>query len=223
MLSSGLPVKLNVVMLGPPGAGKGTQAARLARLWRIPHISTGAMLREAVQSGTPLGRQVQAIMESGGLISDEVITDVVCQRLNRADATGGFLLDGFPRTVPQGRTLDEVCGDRGPLTVVEIVLSDEEVVQRLAARMICSECGINSQDDREEQFCHDCGGRLVPRVDDREEVVRNRLAVYHNQTAPLIDFYGGRPGYCRIDGALFADAVTEAIVAAVMQTTGLRK
>jgi adenylate kinase len=215
MVFSGKPVKLNVVMLGPPGAGKGTQAARLARLWRIPHISTGAMLREAVQSGSPLGLQVKSIMESGGLISDDVITDVVRDRLDRPDTAEGFLLDGYPRTVPQGRTLDQFCAPRGPLTIIEVVLSDEEVVRRLAARMICSECGINSQDDRDEQFCHDCGGRLVPRVDDREEVVRNRLAVYHAQTAPLIDFYAGRAGYCRIDGAQFADAVTEAIVAAV--------
>ena len=219
MLSSGLPVKLNVVMLGPPGAGKGTQAARLARRWRIPHISTGAMLREAVQSGTPLGLQVKSIMESGGLIGDDVVTKVVCARLDQPDASDGFLLDGYPRTVPQGRTLDEFCAARGALTIVEIALSDDEVLRRLAARMICSECGINSQDDRDEQHCHDCGGRLVPRVDDRAEVVRNRLKVYHAQTAPLIDFYGSRPRYCRIDGAQFADAVTETIVSAVTAAT----
>jgi adenylate kinase len=222
MLSSGLPVTLNVVMLGPPGAGKGTQAARLARLWRIPHISTGAMLRDAVQSGTPLGQQVKSIMDSGGLISDEVVTQVVCARLDRPDAAHGFLLDGYPRTVPQGRTLDEVCRTRGPLTIIEIALSDEEVMRRLAARMICSECGINSQDDRDFQFCHDCGGRLVPRADDRAEVVRNRLAVYHAQTAPLIAFYGSRPTYVRIDGAQLADEVTQSILGAVqaLETQG---
>lgn len=215
MLSSDLAVELNVVMLGPPGAGKGTQASRLARMWHIPHISTGAMLREAVQSATPLGLEVKAIMESGGLIGDDVVTEVVRARLKQPDAARGFLLDGYPRTVPQGRTLDEFCARRAPLVIIEIALSEADILRRLAARMICAECGINSQDDRDFTFCHDCGGRLVPRADDREEVVRNRLAVYREQTAPLIDFYGARSTYCRVDGAQLADAVTDSIVAAV--------
>jgi len=203
-------------MLGPPGAGKGTQAARLAKLWRIPHISTGAMLREAVAAGTPLGLQVKAIMESGGLIDDDVITQLVYARLDRPDAEGGFLLDGFPRTVPQAEALDRFCQKRGPLTIVDVFVSEADILRRLAARMICSECGINSQDDRDYTFCHDCGGRLVPRADDKAEVVKNRLAVYHTQTAPLVDFYSSRPTYCRIDGAQLADQVTDAIIAAVV-------
>lgn len=203
------------MLLGPPGAGKGTQAARLARTWQIPHISTGAMLREAVQSGTPLGLEVQAIMERGGLIDDSVITEVVRARLDRADAVTGFLLDGYPRTVPQGRALDEYMSRRAPLTIVEIMLSDAEVLRRLAARMICSECGINSQDDREYANCVDCGGRLVPRADDAEEVVRKRLEVYHRQTAPLVGYYGERSTYCRVDGSLLADQVTNDILNAV--------
>src|SRR5512139_2737628 len=129
----------NLVMLGPPGAGKGTQAARLARRWAIPHISTGAMLREAVKADTPLGRQVKAIMDSGGLIDDDTITRIVDERLAQPDAKGGFLLDGFPRTVPQAVSLDRVLEGRSPLIIVEVALSGEEVLQRLAARMICVE------------------------------------------------------------------------------------
>ena len=202
-------------MLGPPGAGKGTQSARLARMWRIPHISTGAMLREAVASASPLGLQVQAIMARGGLIDDGMITEVVRARLDRPDVSGGFLLDGFPRTVPQGRALDDLCSSRAPLTIIEIALSEDEILRRLAARMICSECGINSQDDREYTNCYECGGRLVPRADDAEEVVRKRLEVYHRQTAPLVEYYGSRSSYIRVNGAQQLDLVTEEIVSSI--------
>jgi adenylate kinase len=211
-------VELNVVLLGPPGAGKGTQAARLARSWRIPHISTGAMLRDAVQAATPLGLQVRAVMEGGGLIDDGLITQVVRARLQRPDAVAGFLLDGYPRTVPQGRALDDLVSGRAPLVVVEIVLSEMEILRRLAARTICSECGINSQDDRDYANCVDCGGRLVPRADDAEEVVRRRLEVYRRETAPLVEFYDQRRSYCRVDGAQLADRVTDEILAAVAST-----
>jgi len=206
---------LNVVLLGPPGAGKGTQAVRLARTWGIPHISTGTMLREAVKSGSPLGREVKAIIESGGLIDDAMITEVVRQRLASPDVANGFLLDGFPRTVPQAETLDGFSALQGPLVIVEIVLSEAEVLRRLAARMICSECGTNAQDDQEFATCHDCGGALVPRADDAEQVVRTRLDVYRRQTAPIVQYYGGRPTFCRVDGAQLVDLVTNAIVSSV--------
>jgi adenylate kinase len=214
-------VELNIVMLGPPGAGKGTQAARLAKVWGVPHISTGAMLREAVQSGTRIGLAVKAIMEQGGLIDDEVMTDVVCARLANPDAAPGFLLDGYPRTVPQGRALEAMIAGRSPLTIVDIVLTETEILRRLAARLICSECGKNSQDDRDYPRCVDCGGRLVARADDAEHVVRNRLKVYQRQTAPLVDFYEGRPTYCRIDGAQRPEQVTESILTAVSQVRGV--
>ena len=207
-------------MLGPPGAGKGTQSARLARLWRIPHISTGAMLREAVAMGSPLGQQVKTIMDRGGLIDDEMITNVVQDRLARPDAAGGFLLDGFPRTVPQAVAFDQFCAGRAPLTVVEIVLSEADILRRLAARMICSECGVNSQDDQDYVNCIDCGGRLVPRADDAVDIVLKRLEVYHQQTAPLVEYYGARPTYCRVDGAQLADAVTGDILRVVDQVRG---
>lgn len=202
-------------MLGPPGAGKGTQAARLARTWSIPHISTGAILRDAVKAGTPLGLEVKAIIESGGLIDDATITRIVCERLEQPDAARGFLLDGFPRTVVQAQALDGYMGARDPLVIIEIVLSEQEVLHRLAARMICSECGTNAQDDANDARCHDCGGRLVPRADDRESVVKNRLEVYHRQTAPLVAFYESRPTYCRINGAQYVDDVTTSIVGGV--------
>ena len=207
---------LNVVMLGPPGAGKGTQAARLAKIWQIPHISTGAMLREAIKNRTPLGLEVQAILDSGALVNDALMTRIVRERLAQPDAVSGFLLDGFPRTVPQARTLDEMLTGRAPLLVVEVFLSDDEVLRRLAARMVCAECGKNSQDDsKTADTCYDCGGALVPRTDDKEEVVRNRLEVYHRQTAPLIEYYKERPTFCRVDGNQLVDDVTDAIVRVV--------
>jgi adenylate kinase len=208
-------MELNLVMLGPPGAGKGTQARQLRKRWNIPHISTGAMLREAVQAATPLGREVGAIMETGGLIDDEVITRVVRERLNQPDTKIGFLLDGFPRTIPQARALDELLANRAPLVIVEIVLTGAEVVRRLASRMVCAECGTNTQDTGESATCTDCGGPLVPRADDREQVVLNRLEVYRNQTEPLVKYYGERPAFCRIDGAQLPDDVTADIIKAV--------
>ena len=201
------------MMLGPPGAGKGTQARQLRRRWDIPHISTGAMLREAVQAGTPLGREVAAIMESGGLINDEVITRVVTERLEQPDTSNGFLLDGFPRTIPQAEALDQMVDGRAPLIVIDIVLSEAEVIRRLASRMVCAECGTNATGEGDR--CHDCGGPLVPRVDDREQVVVNRLKVYREQTEPLVRYYGERPTYCRIDGARLPDDVTDDIIGAV--------
>lgn len=207
-------MSLNVVLIGPPGAGKGTQASRLIRAWGVPHISTGSMLRDAVKSGSPLGRQVQTVMESGGLIDDDLITEVVRQRLAQPDTARGFLLDGFPRTVPQAEALDAFCLS-SPLVVVEILLSVTEVLRRLAARMVCAECGTNAQDDEEFATCHDCGGGLVPRVDDAEQVVRNRLDVYQRQTMPLIEYYSDRPTFCRVDGAQLVDHVTDGILRAV--------
>lgn len=207
------------MILGPPGAGKGTQAVRLARRWHIPHISTGAILREAIKEGTPLGLQVKAILDSGGLVDDALITRIVCERLEKPDASSGFLLDGYPRTVPQARALDTFMDGRGPLVVAEIVLDDAEVLRRLAARMVCSECGRNSQDDRAVASCHDCGGRLVPRTDDAEEVVRKRLEVYHQQTAPLVEYYEARPTFRRVDGDRLVDDVTEALVRAIEEVT----
>jgi adenylate kinase len=193
--------KLNVILLGPPGAGKGTQAAQIRRRWDVPHISTGAMLRATIQAGTPLGLEVKQIIESGGLIDDGVMTRLVCDRIGQPDAAAGFLLDGYPRTIPQAQSLDQIMQGRQPFTIVEIVLSEEDVLHRLASRLVCEECGTNAQDTGPAPSCHDCGSRLAPRVDDAEEVVRNCLAVYRRQTAPLVECYSGRPTFHRINGA----------------------
>jgi adenylate kinase len=176
------------------------------------------MLREAVQADSPLGRQVAIIMEGGGLIDDRAITEVVRERLRQPDTRNGFLLDGFPRTVPQAEALDALIEGRAPLIIVEVVLTEAEVVRRLASRLVCEECGTNAQDAGEGATCHDCGGRLVPRADDREQVVLNRLEVYRKQTAPLVDYYTGRPTFLQIDGAQLPDDVTNDIIKAVERT-----
>ncbi len=211
-------------MFGPPGAGKGTQAVRLARMWAIPHISTGALLREAVRAETPLGLEVKAIMAGGGLVDDTLITRVVQERLGQSDTKPGFLLDGYPRTVAQAQSLDAFMtgaagppgsAPRDPLVVVELFVPEEEVLRRLAARMVCSECGANAQDDKDFSSCSNCGGQVVPRVDDAEEVVRKRMDVYRRQTEPLVEYYGQRPTFRKVNGDKLADEVTAAIVAAV--------
>jgi adenylate kinase len=207
--------QLNLVMLGPPGAGKGTQAAHLRRRWQIPHISTGAMLRDAVKAGTPLGREVEAVMAAGGLIDDGLMTRIVETRLAEADVARGFLLDGFPRTIPQATSLDGLVTRRAPLVIVELALADAAVVKRLASRLVCTDCGVNRQDDGDYATCHDCGGPLVPRSDDREQVVRARLDVYRKQTAPLVSYYQTRPTFCRVNGAQLFDYVAADIVRAV--------
>jgi adenylate kinase len=211
-------------MFGPPGAGKGTQAVRLARMWAIPHISTGALLREAVRAETPLGLEVKAIMAGGGLVDDALITRVVQERLQQPDTEPGFLLDGYPRTVGQAQALDAFMAGgagpkgpalRSPLVIVELSVPEEEVLRRLAARMVCSECGANAQDDRDFSSCSNCGGPVVPRVDDAENVVRKRIEVYRRQTQPLVEYYGSRPTFRKVNGDRLADEVAAAIISAV--------
>ena len=215
-------VPLNLIMLGPPGAGKGTQASHLTRRWRIPHISTGAMLRDAVRAGTPLGREVESIVASGSLIDDGLITRIVEERLSLPDTARGFLLDGFPRTIPQAESLDRfMAGQR--ILVVELSLEDEVIVKRLASRMVCTDCGTNRQDDKGDfATCAACGGALVMRSDDREQVVRRRLEVYREQTAPLVAWYQGRLDFCRVNGARYFDSVAADIGRAIEELIGRR-
>ena len=217
-------VALNVVFMGPPGAGKGTQAERFAQEHGIPKISTGDILREAVASKTALGLQVKTLMDRGDLVSDDLIIGIVKERLARPDAGRGFVLDGFPRTVPQAVALDELLTDRGPLIVVEIQVPDEELVRRVVSRRICSKCGRNvsafGADGKVADRCIYCGGALVARADDSEKVVRDRLKVYWRETQPMIAFYQSRPTYRAIDGAQAPERVRDALVAAVASALG---
>jgi adenylate kinase len=210
---------LNLVMLGPPGAGKGTQAKTFAAARGIPHISTGEMLREAVAAGTPIGLRAKAVMAQGLLVGDEIIVGVVGERLARADAQAGFVLDGFPRTVPQAEALDAIVAARDPLVVVDIAVADEELVRRLTSRRVCGKCGANADVPAPGQAvpsdCARCGGPLTQRADDREEVIRERLRVYQRETRPLVDYYRGRPGFRIVNGAQAPAAVAADLASAV--------
>ena len=208
---------LNLVMLGPPGAGKGTQAVRVEQERGVPQISTGDILREAVQAGTDLGRQAQAVMERGELVGDALMVAIVRERLARDDTRDGFILDGFPRTVAQAVALDEILAGRDPLIVVEISVPDRALVERLSRRRVCRECGATYGAGAGEVpvVCARCGAALVARKDDREEVVQERLRVYREQTEPLVAFYRDRPAFRRVDGNQPAEAVRIAIGGAI--------
>jgi len=210
---------LNVIMLGPPGAGKGTQAERFARARQVPKISTGDILREAVQSGTPLGLEAKATMDAGNLLGDDLMIGIVRERLNRDDARRGFVLDGFPRTVAQASVLDEMVNGRGALVVIDIVVPEDVLVRRLAIRRICSKCGANAFTEG-LGACGKCGGALIARADDGEEIVRERLKVYQRQTKPLVDYYSARPTFRSIDGNQTPEAVSALLDAAVGAATG---
>ncbi len=206
----------NVIMLGPPGAGKGTQGERFAMGHRIPRISTGDILRDAVHAGTEIGTAVKAVMDRGELVSDEVMIDIVTERLARPDVVNGFVLDGFPRTVAQAQALDSLMIGRDPLIVLDIVVPEAELVRRLGARMICEDCGHNA-DGMETQpgRCHFCGGKLTTRRDDSAAVVLERFKIYQTATKPLVDFYRTRLTFRSINGAQPLDRVAADLAAAV--------
>jgi adenylate kinase len=238
---------LNLAILGPPGAGKGTQAERFARHRGIPKFSTGDMLRAAVQEGTEIGRRAKAIMDRGELVSDEVMIGIVKDRLDRSDASSGFILDGFPRTVAQAKALDTIMAGRDPLIVIDIVVPEPELVRRLSTRLICKDCGANADpasgwttadhpmlrgDDgsaesdanlragTEPMRCRRCGGELIQRSDDSEAVVLERLRVYRLNTKPIVEFYARRPTFRSINGAQPPDRVAAELVAAVSAAAG---
>lgn len=220
MMDEARRTAVRVVMLGAPGAGKGTQAERFAKANNVPRISTGDILREAVQNGTPLGRAAKATMDAGRLVSDEVMIGVVRERLDRKDADQGFVLDGFPRTVAQAEALDTMLDAAAPLVIVDIEVPEDVLVQRLAGRRICGNCGWNALPSIER--CARCGGALVQRSDDGEQVVRERLRIYATSTQPLVDFYSRRPTFRSVDGDQTLESVAADLSAAVASVIGGR-
>jgi adenylate kinase len=216
---------LRVVLLGPPGAGKGTQAQLMAREHGLVKISTGDILREAVAHGTRLGRQIQSRIEAGNLVGDSTMVEIVQDRLALEDAKRGYVLDGFPRTTPQARALDAMLdGEAGHLTILLIEVPFEELVRRLQARRVCGRCGRNADPGLAEGIrCSRCGGMYVTRVDDSDGVVRQRLTVYLEETEPLVNYYDGRATFFRINGNLAPDAVTAQVRGALATSRALAR
>ena len=193
---------LNVIVMGSPGAGKGTQAGRFARKRGLPKISTGDILREAIKAEDPTALAVKERMDRGELVDDATIIAIVADRLAKPDARAGFVLDGFPRTVAQAQALDELVErmDSGPLIVVDIAVPEHELVRRLASRRICSTCGTNAG-PLDVDSCGKCGGQLVQRTDDDKGVVLERLRVYQQATKPVLEYYRQRPTFRVVNGA----------------------
>jgi adenylate kinase len=207
-------------MLGPPGAGKGTQAEQFAASRGIPRISTGDILRDAVEAGTPMGLAAKQVMDTGRLVADDVIIGVARERLARPDTERGFVLDGFPRTVAQADALDEMLDHGAPLVIVEIVVPEDTLVRRLSTRRICSNCGTTATPGL--ATCAKCGGTLIARRDDNEAVVRERLQVHNRQTGPLVEHYRVRPTFRQVMGDQPAPDVAKDIAAAVASVLGVR-
>ena len=214
-----MPVRL--VMLGAPGAGKGTQAEMFAKAKGALRISTGDILRDAVQAGSELGRVTKAVMDSGQLVGDDIMIGIARERLSRPDTRVGYVLDGFPRTVAQAAALDEMFDHAVPLVVVNIEVPEERLIERLTLRRICGSCGWNAVPGMTQ--CSKCGGALVQRRDDNVEVVRERLRVYARETEPLVEFYRRRPTFRVVDGDQTADAVAADLAAAVASASGAER
>ena len=210
---------LNVIMMGPPGAGKGTQAERFARERHLLKISTGDILRECIKLQTPLGLKAKQIIDAGKLVDDVTMIGIVRERLFKPDAMSGFVLDGFPRTVPQARALDGIMAerDKGPLIVVEVVVPEAELVKRLSTRRICSSCGFNADpfDGASGNRCKRCGGEFVQRTDDSVDVVKKRLGIYEREKQPLVEYYKGRPTFRMVNGAQAPEIVARELDASI--------
>lgn len=212
---------MNLILLGPPGAGKGTQAVKIAEKYNIPHISTGDIFRKNIKEGTPLGKKAQEYMNQGLLVPDDLVVEIATSRLTEEDCKKGFLLDGFPRTVYQAEKLDEFLTARGCKVdcVLDIAVDKNVLVTRLIGRRVCKACGagyhVTNMPPAQEGVCDLCGGELYQRADDTEETVANRISVYEAETMPLLDYYEKAGNIEHIDGAKELDAVFADIVSAL--------
>lgn len=213
---------MRLILLGGPGAGKGTQSKFLAEKYGIPQISTGDMLRAALKAQTPLGLEAKGYMDKGALVPDSVVIGLIDERIDQADAKGGFILDGFPRTTAQAEALDGLLAKRtlALSKVVSIDVNDEDLVARLSGRLTCRGCGamfhVTFNPPKSAGICDQCGGSdLYVRDDDKEETIRQRLVTYHNQTAPLIDYYRSKGSLAQVNGGGSIEEITGQIVNAI--------
>jgi len=217
---------MNLILLGPPGAGKGTQAQMMVDRYHIPQISTGDILRGAVKEGTPLGKKARGFMDQGKLVPDEVVIGIIDERLRAADCNGGFILDGFPRTIAQAEALQPILAKIGKAVdhVINIEVDSEELVRRLTGRRTCKECGamfhIFFQPPKREGVCDRCQGTLYQREDDKEETIRTRLREYERQTAPLIGYYRRKEALRSIPGVGGKEEIFAQIIRVLDRTPG---
>lgn len=210
---------MKIIMLGAPGAGKGTQAKMIADKYGVPHISTGDIFRANIKNGTELGMEAKKYMDQGLLVPDELTVKILLDRVAQADCKDGYVLDGFPRTIPQAEVLDKALAERGDKIdyAIDVDVPDENIVRRMSGRRACPACGatfhIEHVPPKQEGICDRCGKELVLRDDDKPETVQNRLKVYHDQTQPLIEFYGGKGVLKTVDGTKSMQEVFDSIAA----------